>query len=144
MRATLPQVFLGVTLLLAAAAGACSSSTSPKAPSVVGTWTGTWNTTAATLRLAGSSASLTGSVVVGGDSAAVTGSVDSTGAAVWSSAVDMASCADYGTAGLALNSAADTLSGIVDRASGTAVCNPSGGGRPLIQQGLMVLARATP
>ena len=139
------------TLLLASACGllaaACSEggSSGPSGPDVSGLWTGTWRGASISLDLDQAGAELSGTVVNGVEDLSVTGAVSAEGAVTWGSAVHPTRCAFYSTAlgGMQLRAAGDSLVGVVQRRSGSRVCDPESGTRVFVEQGDMRLSRVS-
>lgn len=136
-------------ILLAAPAfclllGACSDSSGPSGPNVAGLWTGTFFSGSVSLQLGQSGTQVTGTLTSGSEVLGVTGDVASDGMVVWGSAVHTGNCAAYGSSGMQLRAAGDSLVGVAQRRSGAKVCDPEASGLVLVQQGEMRLSRVAP
>jgi len=141
------------TLLLASACGllavACSDGnggSGPSVPNVSGLWTGTWRGASVSLDLDQAGAELSGTITNGIEDLDIVGEVSAEGVATWGSAVHPTRCAFYSTAfgGMQLRAVGDSLVGVVQRRSGSRVCDEDAGTRVFVEQGDMRLSRVSP
>lgn len=137
---------LASNIVLAAAVamtGACdTSSTGPDldAPSVAGTWTGTFDGTDMRMVLHQSGSNVTGTLHIGRRARAIEGTVDPTGVFDWGSPMDSQTCTSYATRGMQLQDGASALAGVMVRAQRSRPCE--GSGRTQVTQGQTTFTKA--
>jgi len=136
------RTHLGTLALLSLTLAACGSgSTGPSAPSVAGNWTGSWRGSDVQLALTQQGDQVSGTLRVSRVVRPVTGTVSPDGSVRVVSEVERRDCSMYDTNDLTLDQAAGTLKGMMYRATGPRICDPSDLGRVGVEQGPVSLSR---